>query len=126
MLSPEERLRKMVREGCICTVNGNPYAVAAAGLNCSAKIVWWVAMFPEDQHHTHRHSYTRVLLKGSRFLSVRLVDGPTLYFDPYVSWPAMAEGFLVTKARWDAQMADPKARRQFLKFVGSEIPEAIE
>lgn len=53
-------------------------------------------MFPEDQHHTQ----------------TRLADGPTLYFALYVSGPKLADKFLETKAKRDAKMADPKARRQ--------------
>ena len=115
-------LAKLVEEGCLVQHQrtGTLHTVAYARLTPTA--VLWSAIWPEDQHHTHRSPYRRATVPYGRDLALFGASGMTLYFAPAKEWPGLdLEGYYAAKASWDAALKDPATFERYMRFWASTL-----
>jgi hypothetical protein len=117
-MKPKKLLAKLVEDGCLMMhmPTGTLHTVATARLDPGS--VWWCVMFAEDQHHTHRVRFNRLVEHHGRDLGFYVGGRMEAYCAPYNEWPEVnPAAYLEERSRWKEYLQDRAQAAHFEQFV---------
>lgn len=117
----QERLEKLIEDGCCITVEeGTPILLARAVIQERTNTVRWCGVFPEHQSHVHQTSYDAVEVFHDRDVAFYRDGKFFLYIAPVEEWFVDSE-YYNTLQKWRRLMKGKNAAPKFDSFFENAV-----
>lgn len=119
-MTVNELLAKLVREGCLISVQGLYFHPAVADIR--EEELRWINAYPSSQHDAHWLPFHKAEVVHDRDLAFYGLSGALVgYIAPFAEWEnEWSETAKMEKARWEEHLRNPENAELFNQFKEAE------